>query len=146
MGPKPHKVPRPCSTERACDTPPKWVTSGWSPCSKSCGYNGTRKRRVYCQVRTPEDYLQKVNDQECINKANTKKPNEVERCNYRRCEWRTGQWGTCSKSCGNGTRARLVSCLHQSCTVDGSFFCHGNTDYCYVKGYRDLCCKTCANY
>merc|ERR1712088_553921 len=128
MGPKPHKVPRPCSTERACDTPPKWVTSGWSPCSKSCGYNGTRKRRVYCQVRTPEDYLQKVNDQECINKANTKKPNEVEQCNY----------GECKDDDANERAPR--------CTVDGSFFCHGNTDYCYVKGYRDLCCKTCANY
>ena len=172
--PKPHRVPRPCSTQRVCETPPKWVTSGFSPCSKSCGFNGIRTRRVYCQVRTPEDYLQKVHDQECIDRATTKRPSEREQCNYKRCEWRTGSWGTCSKSCGTGTRQRLVKCLYTNCqtkappsvedcnygdckdetdnqpsdpcTVDGSFFCHGNTDYCYVKGYRDLCCKTCANY
>merc|ERR1712226_536179 len=55
--PKPHKVPRPCTTERICQTPPKWVTSSWSPCSKSCGYHGIMTRRVYCQVRTPEDFF-----------------------------------------------------------------------------------------
>lgn len=32
------------------------------------------------------------------------------------------------------------------CVQDGSFFCHGNTNYCHVKGYRELCCKTCENW
>ena len=179
--PKPHRVPRPCHVGKRCETPPKWVTTGWSQCSKSCGYSGIRERRVYCQQQNEMNYLQNVAESICNDKAVTKKPATRERCNYKKCEWRTGQWSPCSKTCGPGTRSRLVKCIapnnscsvrqpdnvencdlgdcldgnnndnnnnqkQEICTVDGSFFCHGNTDYCYVKGYRDLCCKTCAGY
>ena len=76
--------------------------------------------------------------------------------------------------CGTGIRRRLVRCgqkvcrtsrpadteqcntnpcpvrnsnpQNPKCVQDGSFFCHGNTNYCHVKGYRELCCKTCENW
>lgn len=177
--PKPHRVPRPCHVEKRCEIPPKWVTTGWSQCSKSCGYTGYRERRVYCQRENSDGYLQKISDRICHEEALNKKPSIKESCNHKKCEWRTGQWSPCTRTCGPGQRSRLVQCIvpgnrctirqppsseacdlgrcpddpnpdnseqSTACTVDGSFFCHGNTDYCYVKGYRDLCCKTCANY
>ena len=87
---------------------------------------------------------------------------------------RTGGWAFCSVTCGVGIRRRLVRCGQKvcrtprppdtescdrgpcpsdtphvdtpTCVQDGSFFCHGNTNYCHVKGYRELCCKTCEGY
>ena len=39
-----------------------------------------------------------------------------------------------------------VNPQNPKCVQDGSFFCHGNTNYCHGKGYRELCCKTCENW
>ena len=59
----------------------------------------------------------------------TSRPTDTEQCNTNPCPVHNSQ-----------------NSQNPKCVQDGSFFCHGNTNYCHVKGYRELCCKTCENW
>ena len=86
-----------CTTE--C---PKWVTSGWTSCSASCGHG-----RIHRQVRCELDG-RKVSNIHCDASL---KPEETDTCYPRECpKWSTGSWGACSATdCYNsGVRKRLV--------------------------------------
>lgn len=93
----------PCPCEN-----PRWVTGNWTDCSKKC--NGKRSRKVTCNCGgvTVEDGI-------CRSLlTNETRPSDGELCggpcqceNYR---YRTSDWSHCSKTCGNGTRTRGVTC------------------------------------
>ena len=76
----------------------RWVTGGWSQCSKSCS-GGKKKRDVKCQIGNT-----KVSNSEC---ASNEKPDEIKQCNTDKCpEWIIGEWNECSQTCNSGTQYR----------------------------------------
>nr|CAB3220003.1 A disintegrin and metalloproteinase with thrombospondin motifs 9 [Phallusia mammillata] len=97
---KPREVRR-CVKQRRC---PRWRFSKWSKCSSSCG-EGVQRRRVKCRYKRKT-----VNQQLCDV---TKKPVDVIKCNVTECptfKWKLEDWERCSRSCGEGTVTRRVTC------------------------------------
>ena len=129
--PKPHVFPIPCSLSQ-CEVI-KWVTGTWSRCNKSCGDNRVRERQIFCQSSPYAGYIQHVEESICNDKAVNEKPLTIKRCKKKSCP------GENRKSNSNHDKKEV-------CTVDSSFYCHGNTEHCYNKAYREHCCKTCAEY
>ena len=89
----------------ACAT--KWVSGGWSGCSKACG-TGSRTRSVTCK-ETKNGLDKTVANSKCGGG----KPTTSEDCNTQACaafDWVLGTYGACSKTCGLGTKSRAVSC------------------------------------
>jgi hypothetical protein len=128
-------TPKP-STEQICnsDTCPKsydWKTTDWSACSKSCG-NGTQTRIVYCA-----DQFGSTAD---ASKCTGTKPVSEQLCNTQACtatySWLAGDWSSCSKTCGGGTKSRSVSCQRD----DGQFV---NASFCTAtKPAESMACNT----
>lgn len=82
-----------------------WDISDWSSCDVACG-GGTQTRTVVCR-----DTQGNVNpDGRCPGA----KPATSQICNAQACtsdyNWLIGEWGTCSATCGGGTRSRSVLC------------------------------------
>jgi len=86
-----------------------WFIGDWGSCSKSCG-TGSQNRTVGCVLSgTTSVYA----DSLC---AGTK-PATSQSCNSIACSnpvWAAGNWSTCTKACGSGTRSRTVSCVQGS--------------------------------
>lgn len=128
---------QPCNSE-TCVKTYSWKTTDWSSCSKTCG-NGTQTRIVYCADQTGATADASL----CTG---TKPPSE-QLCNTQPCtstySWITGDWSTCSKTCGNGTQTRSVSCQR----TDGQFvagsFCTGaqpnSTQACNTQACVGVC-------
>uniref|UniRef100_A0A1A8I798 ADAM metallopeptidase with thrombospondin type 1 motif, 12 n=1 Tax=Nothobranchius kuhntae TaxID=321403 RepID=A0A1A8I798_NOTKU len=82
-----------------------WLVGNWSECSTTCGI-GAVWRSVMCSSQNEED---------C---ANMKRPEPARTCHLQPCAtWQTSSWskcpdecGSCSGSCGEGIRERLVYC------------------------------------
>lgn len=97
---------RPCARADACAA--AWFTGPWTPCSVDCG-NGNRTREVVCVVFLRGTFRATL-DIEC--NADTR-PNGTQPCNTDPCppHWYYTDWTECSRTCGRGSRTRLVQCL-----------------------------------
>ncbi|XP_070557592.1 A disintegrin and metalloproteinase with thrombospondin motifs 9-like [Ptychodera flava] len=125
----------PSSTQR-CDAIecPIWYPSQWTPCSVSCG-RGVQMRDIICRFREGHGLtddkcdaaLRPADKQDCVKSQCpvTHTPSATsytDRRPSRVSDWRTGDWTTCSKSCGVGTRDRYVSCVDPyGSTVDDQY-------------------------
>ncbi|XP_022109098.1 A disintegrin and metalloproteinase with thrombospondin motifs 9-like isoform X2 [Acanthaster planci] len=96
---------RPCEMIECAD----WYQGEWGPCSVSCG-NGEMQRRVSCS--------QGGRNVDAVNCDQNSMPETVRGCQMPECPtWQTGQWGQCSKTCGQGTMQRRVDCYQGSSIV-----------------------------
>lgn len=129
-----------------------WDYGSWSQCSKACG-GGDQTRTVACVDKN--DVV--VPDSECVGT----KPQSNQICNSQACvsqyNWNIGPYGMCSKSCGGGTKSRVVSCQHQNGSYSNDSNCPApkpsttsicNPDTCpetysWVPGAWSTCSKTC---
>ncbi|KAF5279337.1 hypothetical protein FQR65_LT15410 [Abscondita terminalis] len=108
-----------------------WWTDSWGECNVTCG-EGVQKRDIFCRVEDSNT----VNDQYCKDLL---KPNGSRMCHKPKCEeyspynreeemeyvfentlhtnseykWITAAWSKCTKSCGNGTKSRMVVCRNK---------------------------------
>lgn len=102
-GPKPQNMYpiRKCGAK--CETA-SWNTDSWGYCSQTCGKMGIQTRRVTCI-----NHGKIVSNNQCDMDI---MPIEEQPCNRHECpgRWRFGDWTQCDKSCGGGTKRRLVEC------------------------------------
>jgi hypothetical protein len=107
-----------------------WVESGLEGCQP----NNKDKIIYKCyQKKTVSDSGTIVSDSNCYGK----KPEEYKSCLYYGV-WKTGSWGSCSKSCGGGTKTRSVTCTGVVCEASkpsSSQSC--NTSSCRSGSDRD---------
>ncbi|MBX3020935.1 MAG: thrombospondin type-1 domain-containing protein [Bdellovibrionales bacterium] len=114
-----------------------WYTGDYGMCSKPCG-GGSQIAPTECR-RTSDGVT--VSDSYC----NGTRPTGVRSCQMQACtsstySWNIGDYGTCSKTCGGGTKARTVLCQNNSSgTTVADSFCSSpkpatsatcNTDVC----------------
>ncbi|XP_075470383.1 papilin isoform X2 [Ascaphus truei] len=96
------------STQQICNlrSCAKWSVGPWTECSTQCG-EGIQKRTITCRT----DSGSVVQEFACLLQI---KPMETQLCYGEDCiqeiGWHIGEWGLCSKSCGNGIRKRQVIC------------------------------------
>ncbi|XP_053324691.1 ADAMTS-like protein 2 [Spea bombifrons] len=95
------QLPRPPQRKVCKNKPcgPQWETSEWSECSAACGSEGVMKREVRCS----SDF------DHCDESL---KPQAEKSCLGPPCDhyWSSSEWGTCSKTCGDGQQVREVKC------------------------------------
>lgn len=100
-----------------------WVTANWLPCSTTCG-TGTQVRSVFC---TRNDSIV-VDDKFCIAYG-LSKPGTLRVCTESSgCvsySWYTGSFGSCSTTCGTGTKTRTVYCQRNDGTRVADSYCSG---------------------
>nr|XP_006818840.1 PREDICTED: A disintegrin and metalloproteinase with thrombospondin motifs 9 [Saccoglossus kowalevskii] len=77
-----------------------WRTGPWGSCSSTCD-QGWKRRVVVCQDENGD-----------ISSCDESlKPTDIDVCDAGPCPtWNFGEWGTCSRSCGGGTKSRIVQC------------------------------------
>ncbi|KAJ7328149.1 metalloendopeptidase [Desmophyllum pertusum] len=104
--------------EQACNTQPcpaEWYTSGWRPCSRTCG-KGIQLRVIVCRQKISQDDHETLEDSSCPNP----KPIGIlqQECNKVACpaaEWRHLAWSACSRSCAvdgvGGKMTRTLKCM-----------------------------------
>ena len=126
------------STSQSCNTQAcapstsysySYSTGSWGSCSASCG-GGTQTRSVTCKRSDG----QSVSDSYCSGT----KPSTSGTCNSWACTTFTtvpkvaytyafseGSFGSCSESCGGGTRTRTVTCLRSDGQAVADTMCSG---------------------
>ena len=81
---------------RSQRTIPRWYTSGWRPCSKTCG-KGVQLRKIACRRKINQDQYETVEDSSCAKK----KPAGIlqQECNKVACpaEWKHLSWSEVNK-------------------------------------------------
>jgi thrombospondin motif-containing protein 9 len=85
-----------------------WGFGNWSSCSSSCGGGGEQTRSITCMG---SNGLPAISDDPCVA---AKKPAARQQCGNAPCvEYSYGfnNWGSCSVTCGSGTRVRDVYCV-----------------------------------
>jgi Thrombospondin type 1 domain len=130
-----------------------WFQGGWGGCSLACG-SGTQTQVVECR-RNSDNVA--VADGFC----SSPRPDSVRSCNTQACpgnfNWNIGQWGSCSRACGGGTRTRQVVCQNTSGSIVADSNCPSpkpgtqeacNTDPCSTFTYSwfvtpGQCSKVC---
>ncbi|KRT81997.1 hypothetical protein AMK59_4945, partial [Oryctes borbonicus] len=110
-------------------TPCQWFAGNWTACSVRCG-DGVKTREVECRAGPRKvyenlcrDLLKPYNQTHCAEApcerfdghAIYPKKHENEISNdiysyYHYFKWEMGTWSECSRSCGGGTKSRLVVC------------------------------------
>ncbi|XP_060744113.1 ADAMTS-like protein 2 [Tachysurus vachellii] len=96
-------------TGREC--PPRWETSRWSECSRTCG-EGFQFRTVRCWKMMAPGFDSSVYDDLCYA-AELHKPMARKSCRNKSCgpQWEVSDWSECSARCGRqGVRSREVRC------------------------------------
>ncbi|NXS35378.1 ATL2 protein, partial [Pomatostomus ruficeps] len=96
-------------TGRHCQ--PRWETSRWSECSRTCG-EGFQYRTVRCWKMLAPGFDSSVYDDLC-KVARLARPMERKACKNKACgpQWELSEWSECSARCGMpGTMKREVRC------------------------------------
>uniref|UniRef100_A0A672G3E7 Si:ch211-267e7.3 n=1 Tax=Salarias fasciatus TaxID=181472 RepID=A0A672G3E7_SALFA len=107
-------VTRPEPTHEFCtgkECPPRWETSGWSECSRTCG-EGVQYRTVRCWKMLSPGFDSSVYDSLCLS-HDLHKPANRKVCLGQSCgpQWEVSEWSECSARCGSrGVRTREVRC------------------------------------
>ncbi|XP_042353879.1 ADAMTS-like protein 2 isoform X2 [Plectropomus leopardus] len=105
---------RPEPTHEFCtgkECPPRWETSGWSECSRTCG-EGIQYRTVRCWKMLSPGLDSSVYDSLCLS-HDFHKPANRKVCLGQSCgpQWEVSEWSECSARCGSrGVRSREVRC------------------------------------
>ncbi|XP_035027385.2 ADAMTS-like protein 2 isoform X2 [Hippoglossus stenolepis] len=105
---------RPEPTHEFCtgkECPPRWETSGWSECSRTCG-EGVQYRTVRCWKMLSPGLDSSVYDSLCLA-HDLHKPANRKVCLGQSCgpQWEVSEWSQCSARCGSrGVRTREVRC------------------------------------
>ncbi|XP_058498964.1 ADAMTS-like protein 2 isoform X2 [Solea solea] len=93
------------------ECPPRWETSGWSDCSRTCG-EGVQYRTVRCWKMLSPGLDSSVYDSLCLS-HDLHKPANRKVCHGQSCgpQWEVSEWSECSARCGSrGVRTREVRC------------------------------------
>ncbi|XP_066517793.1 ADAMTS-like protein 2 [Hoplias malabaricus] len=105
---------RPEPTHELCtgkECPPRWETSRWSECSRTCG-EGFQFRTVRCWKMMAPGFDSSVYDDLC-HSTDLQKPMARKACKSKSCgpQWEVSEWSECSARCGGrGVRSREVRC------------------------------------
>ncbi|XP_032388198.1 ADAMTS-like protein 2 isoform X2 [Etheostoma spectabile] len=105
---------RPEPTHEFCtgkECPPRWETSGWSECSRTCS-EGVQYRTVRCWKMLSPGLDSSVYDSLCLS-HDLHKPANRKVCLGQSCgpQWEVSEWSECSAPCGSwGDRTREVRC------------------------------------
>ncbi|XP_010016310.1 PREDICTED: ADAMTS-like protein 2, partial [Nestor notabilis] len=105
---------RPEPTHEFCtgrDCQPRWETSRWSECSRTCG-EGYQYRTVRCWKMLAPGFDSSVYDDLCES-AGLARPMERKACKNKACgpQWELSEWSECSARCGTqGMMKREVRC------------------------------------
>uniref|UniRef100_A0A3Q3LQU1 Si:ch211-267e7.3 n=1 Tax=Mastacembelus armatus TaxID=205130 RepID=A0A3Q3LQU1_9TELE len=105
---------RPEPTHEFCtgkECPPRWETSGWSACSRTCG-EGVQYRIVRCWKMLSPGLDSSVYDSLCLS-HDLHKPASRKVCLGQSCgpQWEVAEWSECSARCGSrGVQTREVRC------------------------------------
>ncbi|XP_039770285.1 ADAMTS-like protein 2 [Ornithorhynchus anatinus] len=105
---------RPEPTHELCtgrDCQPRWETSRWSECSRTCG-EGHQARTVRCWRMLAPGFDSSVYDEVC-QAAGLVRPIGRKMCRSQACgpQWELSKWSECSARCGStGTVRREVRC------------------------------------
>ncbi|NXG44859.1 ATL2 protein, partial [Psilopogon haemacephalus] len=106
-------------TGRECQ--PRWETSRWSECSRTCG-EGYQYRTVRCWKMLAPGFDSSVYDDLCES-AGLARPMERKACKNKACgpQWELSEWSECSARCGaQGTMKREVRCSVEAPLCDES--------------------------
>nr|XP_028575324.1 A disintegrin and metalloproteinase with thrombospondin motifs 9 isoform X4 [Podarcis muralis] len=130
---------------------PKWKTGDWGQCSVSCG-RGVQQRSVVCHLGTHKT----ASDTEC---SQSSRPTSEQECQMAGCasySWKTEDWQDCSKTCGEGSRYRKVTCVDQDMQKADSLHCDSSKrppdieacnlapcEYIWITGDWSECSVTC---
>ncbi|NXU96576.1 ATL2 protein, partial [Cettia cetti] len=115
---------RPEPTHEFCtgrDCQPRWETSRWSECSRTCG-EGFQYRTVRCWRMLAPGLDSSVYDDLC-EAAGLARPMERKACKNKACgpQWELSEWSECSARCGSpGTMKREVRCSVEAALCDES--------------------------
>ncbi|NXX95991.1 ATL2 protein, partial [Centropus bengalensis] len=115
---------RPEPTHEFCtgrDCQPRWETSRWSECSRTCG-EGYQYRTVRCWKMLAPGFDSSVYDDLCES-AGLARPMERKVCKNKACgpQWELSEWSECSARCGaQGTMKREVRCSVEGALCDES--------------------------
>ncbi|NXT67328.1 ATL2 protein, partial [Chaetops frenatus] len=115
---------RPEPTHEFCtgrDCQPRWETSRWSECSRTCG-EGFQYRTVRCWKMLAPGFDSSVYDDLC-EAAGLARPMERKACKNKACgpQWELSEWSECSGRCGTpGTMQREVRCSVEAALCDDS--------------------------
>ncbi|NXH06224.1 ATL2 protein, partial [Loxia leucoptera] len=115
---------RPEPTHEFCtgrDCQPRWETSRWSECSRTCG-EGSQYRTVRCWKMLAPGFDSSVYDELC-EAAGLARPMERKACKNKACgpQWELSEWSECSARCGAaGTMKREVRCSVEAPLCDES--------------------------
>uniref|UniRef100_A0A8C3RJ04 PLAC domain-containing protein n=1 Tax=Cyanoderma ruficeps TaxID=181631 RepID=A0A8C3RJ04_9PASS len=106
-------------TGRECQ--PRWETSRWSECSRTCG-EGFQYRTVRCWKMLAPGFDSSVYNDLC-EAAGLARPMEKKACKNKACgpQWELSEWSECSARCGTpGTMKREVRCSVEAPLCDES--------------------------
>ncbi|CAN0222780.1 unnamed protein product [Bubo scandiacus] len=115
---------RPEPTHEFCtgrDCQPRWETSRWSECSRTCG-EGYQYRTVRCWKMLAPGFDSSVYDDLCES-AGLARPMERKACKNKACgpQWELSEWSECLARCGTqGTMKREVRCSVEAPLCDES--------------------------
>ncbi|KFO88410.1 ADAMTS-like 2, partial [Buceros rhinoceros silvestris] len=113
---------RPEPTHEFCtgrDCQPRWETSRWSECSRTCG-EGYQYRTVRCWKMLAPGFDSSVYGDLC-EAAGLARPMERKGCKNKACgpQWELSAWSECSARCGTqGTMKREVRCSVEAAVCD----------------------------
>uniref|UniRef100_A0A8C5R4T4 PLAC domain-containing protein n=1 Tax=Leptobrachium leishanense TaxID=445787 RepID=A0A8C5R4T4_9ANUR len=147
---------RPEPTQEYCagrECMPRWESSGWSECSRSCG-QGVQVRSVRCWKMLAPGLDSSVYDEQCDGSQQPRPP-QRKVCKNKPCgpQWELPDWSECSASCGSeGVMRREVRCSSDSEQCDESLkpeaekSCLGPPcDHYWASSEWGPCSKTCGS-